>query len=121
MPSQASGFTDQALEALNEELRLAELLPGLGHLLAHAQIGPRIFEKPLAPFPARLLPGAVDDLDLGARQLLAHDRAGHLLTGISIEARQRDERFHRRLGRDPAPADRRLNAQRKLAHQPQTS
>lgn len=118
LPRQASGFHRHTLDALDKGLGLGKRL---GQLLTQTQIGPGIVEQPLAPLCAGLLPGAVEGLNLGARELVVDDGPRHLLTGALVGSGQRDEGFHRRLGRDPASADRLLNGDSKLTHQPQAS
>ena len=119
LPGQALGFECQALDALDEELGLTER--GLSQLLAQAQVGARIVEKPPAPLFAGFLPGAIEGLDLRARELVAGDRPRHLLTGAAVDPGQRDERLHRCLSRDLALADRFLDRQGELPHQPQAT
>lgn len=109
LPGQALSVECQALDALDEELRLREVLLGLGQLLAQPQVGARIVEKALSPLGAGLLPGAIEGLDLGAGELVARNRPRHLLTGVGVGPDQGDEHLHRRLGRDLAPADRLLD------------
>ena len=120
LSSQALGLQRHALEASQQQFGLREIGPGLGELLEQTHRAPRIGEKAFASLFTRLLPGAIESLDLATRELMPHDGPRHLLTGTAVDPGQGNERFHRRLGGDLTRADRLLDRERQLAHQSQT-
>ena len=111
----------QALGALQESLRLAKGLFVLLELFQRTQEGTRIVEESAAAVAARREPAGIEGLDLGAGELLPRDLLGQPLAGFQIEASQRNQGFHRRLGGDLTLTDRLLNRQREIAHQAQAS
>ncbi len=111
---QSLGMSEQALRLIKGLLRL--LKP-----LLHEQEGPGIVEKTLASFLVRGSPGAVDQLDLGAGELVAYDLLGQAHAGSMVLTGQGHQDSHRRLDGNLTTADRILDRQRQLAYQAQST
>ena len=119
LAAEISRLTRQPSGALEESLGLTQDFFALLEPLLQTQESPRIFEQSAATLKARCEPAGVESLDLVSRQLVLNDLFGQPLAGLAVDPGQRNQGFHRRLGRNLAAADRLLNRERKLAHQAQ--
>ena len=119
LSAQTSGAARQALGALEDALALALRALALLERLLQTQKSSRVLQQPAASLTPRRQPAGIHRLDLGAGELVPHDLLGQLAAGLPVQARQRHQGFHRGLGGDLTAADRLLDRDRKLAHQPQ--
>ncbi len=85
------------------------------------QIQPRVLDQTLANRRRRIAPGGIQRGDLAARQPVLGDPLTELFTRLGVDARQRHQGLHRRLGGDLAALDPFLDRGRKILHQSQAS
>ncbi len=81
------------------------------------QIQPRVLNQALTDRRRRVAPGGIQRGDLAARQLMLGDPFTEPFTRFRIDARQRHQGLHRRLGGDLSAPDAVLDRCRKILHQ----
>ncbi len=101
----------QALQRVRRRLLL--------ELALNLQIQPRVLDQALANLRRRVAPGGIQRGDLAALDLVLGDPFTEPLTRLGVDARQRHQRLHRRLGRDLPAADPLLDRRRQILHHSQ--